>query len=447
MGLAGHTLYARGCCPVPVPVLLAGGDDHVQHAVTAAAAPSATATVTETTTATTAMTAVTTAAAATAAEGAGGCGSRAALPHNACAVAALATGLRALTAAVSAFCAASPGVAAAAVVYTRPAGGAAAVGGGNLWAGRGSPRVADDLYLLRFIGGAWGGDGTVVAPPAEEGESGADGVDAAVRTLLRAVVARTSESAYLGRALPATTLTVFLQAPAVRDDASLPPPPPPGITPARSWSPAAAGRTVRHRLTLTVRLATDGGAAVAPATGASATPGGLWYVVDTTVKGWGGGLPGRGPAVADALAGSGLGRGAVADVNGDAVADSVRASGLSGSTDNGDDARRVAVAAAAVDCVAQVPTPSTAVSAATAGSRSPIAVYSNSGGSPSPAMTDQCLRGGPCGGGMRGQTPLAAPLAHSRRVPQRRSTGPDRESRATTRTPDRVQPLLHAAQP
>lgn len=84
---------------------------------------------------------------------------------------------------------------------------------------------------------------------------------------------------------------MYLQAPTARDDSPLPPTPPRGVTPARAWSPAAAGRTARHRLTLTVRLATteEGGAAVV-AQGDAATPGGLWYEVDTTVRGVAGGV-------------------------------------------------------------------------------------------------------------------------------------------------------------
>lgn len=90
----------------------------------------------------------------------------------------------------------------------------------------------------------------------------------------------------------AASLTVYLQAPAGRDGSPPPPPPPHGVTPARAWSPAAAGRTARHRLTLTVRLAAAGGGGAAAAGvqgGADATPGGMWYVVDTTVRGVAGG--------------------------------------------------------------------------------------------------------------------------------------------------------------
>lgn len=206
-GLAGHTLHARGGCPVPVQVLLEKeNDDDVRHAVTACEAPLTTAS------AATSAAATVAAAAGAAVRGANGRAPRGASPDDARAVAALAARLRALTSAVAAFCAAPPGVTAAAVVFTRPAGRAA----GSLRVG-GAPRVADDLYMLRFVGEGWvndGGGGRPCAAVGEEmgagggpgggpggGERHAAAVDAAVRTLLRAVVARTSGSAYLGRAL------------------------------------------------------------------------------------------------------------------------------------------------------------------------------------------------------------------------------------------------------
>lgn len=206
-GLAGHTLHARGGCPVPVQVLLEKeNDDDVRHTVTACEAPLTTAS------AATSAAATVAAAAGAAVRGADGRAPRGASPDDARAVAALAARLRALTSAVAAFCAAPPGVTAAAVVFTRPAGRAA----GSLRVG-GAPRVADDLYMLRFVGEGWvndGGGGRPCAAVGEEmgagggpgggpggGERHAAAVDAAVRTLLRAVVARTSGSAYLGRAL------------------------------------------------------------------------------------------------------------------------------------------------------------------------------------------------------------------------------------------------------